>query len=86
MAVLADDDDRLHVVLENLGLLPYFDFVLTSREVCCVFAADGMDENPCLVLALAQNIAWGRVSVQNVVVLGGEDSISDDRYQGRAHL
>lgn len=34
LAVLADDDDRLHVVLENLGLLPYFDFVLTSREVC----------------------------------------------------
>lgn len=33
LAVLADDDDRLHVVLENLGLLPYFDFVLTSREV-----------------------------------------------------
>lgn len=33
LAVVADDDDRLHVVLENLGLLPYFDFVLTSREV-----------------------------------------------------
>ncbi|CAB1104691.1 unnamed protein product [Ectocarpus sp. CCAP 1310/34] len=32
LAVVADDDDRLHVVLENLGLLPYFDFVLTSRE------------------------------------------------------
>ncbi|CAM9940319.1 unnamed protein product, partial [Hapterophycus canaliculatus] len=35
LAVVADDDDRLHVVLENLGLLPYFDFVLTSRETGC---------------------------------------------------
>lgn len=33
LAVVANDDERLHVVLENLGLLPYFDFVLTSREV-----------------------------------------------------
>lgn len=33
LAVVAEDDERLHVVLENLGLLPYFDFVLTSREV-----------------------------------------------------
>ena len=33
LAVVANDDERLHIVLENLGLLPYFDFVLTSREV-----------------------------------------------------
>lgn len=33
LAVVANDDERLHVTLENLGLLPYFDFVLTSREV-----------------------------------------------------
>lgn len=32
--MIANDDERLHVLLENLGILPYFDFVLTSREVC----------------------------------------------------
>lgn len=43
MAVLADDDDRLHVVLENMGLLPYFDFVLTSREVrACAHEVSGL--------------------------------------------
>ncbi|CAN0399141.1 unnamed protein product [Ascophyllum nodosum] len=33
LAVVANADERLNVTLENLGLLPYFDFVLTSQEV-----------------------------------------------------
>ncbi|CAN0382831.1 unnamed protein product [Pylaiella littoralis] len=44
LAVVAEDDERLHVVLENLGLLPYFDFVLTSRETGFELSDTGMYE------------------------------------------
>lgn len=33
LAVITNEDERVHVILENLGILPYFDFVLTSREM-----------------------------------------------------
>lgn len=33
LAVVANADERLNVTLENMGILPYFDFVLTTHEV-----------------------------------------------------
>lgn len=33
LAVLANHDERLHQVLENLGIADAFDFILTSREI-----------------------------------------------------
>ena len=33
LGVLGNFDERLPTVLDNLGILTYFDFILTSREV-----------------------------------------------------
>lgn len=62
LAVLADDDDRLHVVLENMGLLPYFDFVLTSREVCFLCAV-------CLGQEMAGRRHGGSVTCSITIVI-----------------
>lgn len=54
--MIANEDERLHVLLENLGILPYFDFVLTSREVGVDWSVLWHDHlmvivYPCFVLA-----------------------------------
>jgi FMN phosphatase YigB (HAD superfamily) len=33
LGIIANADERLPTILDNLGILPYFDFVVTSRQV-----------------------------------------------------
>ena len=67
LGVLSNNDKRLHLILDNLQLTPYFAFVLTSHE-----AAASKPSNDFFNVALARAAACGVQSPRQVLHVGDD--------------